>query len=174
MKRIAVLCVCMLLAAWLTGCNVQEPATTTDSAPTQQPTDTQPQANTTVPTVTTVTTAPTEPTVENGVTVRTKYGFLFYQDQWEECMVVTQTDDGDCITVVFEAQINEIRYPLFRVVIGTSEGDPVGQLTDAQGKQHDVFVYPDEIGEYAELTDGEQNRLYAMQEEINFLIENLK
>ena len=31
-----------------------------------------------------------------------------------------------------------------------------------------------EIGEYAELTDGEQNRLFAMQEEINFLIENLK
>jgi hypothetical protein len=120
------------------------------------------------------TVAPTEPTVKNAIAVRTKYGSLFYQDQWEECMVVTQTDDSACVTVVFEAEINEVCYPLFRIVIGEAEGDPVGYLTDAQGSQHTVFVYPDEIGEYAALTDGEQNRLYAMQEEINFLIENLK
>ena len=57
--------------------------------------------------------------------------------------------------------------------IGDFEGGPVGQLTDTDGVKHNVFITMEEI-DVSGLTEGEQNRLFAMQKEINFIIENLE
>ena len=109
-----------------------------------------------------------------GVLIATKYGNLYYQDQWEDFMRIELTEKETYVIVAFAAEVDGVKYPLFHVIVGESDGDPVGQITDAQGAKHDVFVYMEEISGTSDLTEGEQNRLFAMQEEINYVIENLE
>lgn len=116
---------------------------------------------------------PTEPD-DGRVRVHTKYGKLYYQDQWADFMRTVQTEEGKNLVVSFVAEFDGVKYPLFHLTIGEYDGDPIGQLTDAQGVKRNVFVTMEEIGELSQLTEGEQNRLFAMQEEINFIIENLE
>lgn len=116
---------------------------------------------------------PTEPD-DGRVRVYTKYGKLYYQDQWVDFMRTVQTEEGKNLVVSFVAEFDGVKYPLFQLIIGECDGDPIGQLTDDQGVKHNVFVAMEEIGELTQLTEGEQNRLFAMQEEINFIIENLE
>ena len=110
----------------------------------------------------------------NVVTVSTEYGDLYYQEQWAEFMKTEQVMEDEVLTVSFMAEFNGQRYLLFKISVGAGEGDPVTQITDADGVQRDVFVVFEELIEYDELAQDEHNRLYAMQEEINFVVENLK
>ena len=124
---------------------------------------------------TTAATEAVQPTVpENCVVIGTSYGNLQYQDQWAEFMQVSQMMDGENLDVTFSAQVNDIQYPLFELTIGTLDGQPAGQLTDAGGVQRNVYIRMMEIAESSALTDSEMNRIYAMQEDINYVIENLK
>lgn len=117
----------------------------------------------------------TKPAISaKGVLIHTKYGDLYYQEQWEEFMFVETVDNGTYIIVAFEAEVESVRYPLFHLTIGQIEGDSIGQITDEQGNKHDVAVFMEEVDGLHNLTEGEQNRLFAMQEEINYLIENLE
>lgn len=167
-KFVAVVMVWLILAAMLAGCRTDDnqPDQTENPVQTEEalPETTQPAE---------VTEAATQSGLDK-VTVSTKYGNLYYQDQWEDVMITELTEKDTCVVVDFVAEINGVRYPLFCVILGQSEGDPVGQITDAQGGKHDVFVHMEEIGGIADLTEGEQNRLFAMQEEINFVIESLE
>lgn len=115
-----------------------------------------------------------EPVDPNVVVVSTACGNLYYQEQWSEYMKTEQTQEGETLTVTFLAEFNGIGYPLFSIVIGTGEGEPMAQLTDANGAMRDVFVIVEELEEHPELTEDEQNCLYAMQEEINYVVENIK
>ncbi len=108
------------------------------------------------------------------IAIGTQYGVLYYPEQWDEFLVTTQIPSGDVITVAFAAAIGEGEYPIFQVSIGGGEGVEVGVLTDEAGNQRAVYLNVDEILEYPELTEGEQQRLYAMQEDLNYLIDNLK
>lgn len=108
------------------------------------------------------------------VTVATPYGNLYFQDQWEELMQTEQTQEGESIVVTFFCQVNDIPYTLFYLSIGPGAGTPVGVLTDDQGIQREVFAGMEELEDIPELSDSEKNRLYAMQEDINYIIENLK
>lgn len=158
--------------AMLTGCGSdKEDKTTGESAAAAQ----------TAPTV-----AQTEPPMEQTeptaaqtesdpyVTVGTPYGDLYYQSMWSDCMKTEQTRNGDALEVSFSTQINGKAYLLFVVVIGPGDGTPAGELTDAEGTKREVSVRFEELAESPELTEGERNRLYAMQEEINYVIDNLK
>ena len=108
------------------------------------------------------------------IAVNTPYGRIYYQEQWAEFMKVEQFSEADVLHVRFAAEINGADYPLFTLVVGAAEEDAVAQLTDADGVQRNVQVHMEEIGDNAGLSVEEQNRLCAMQEEINFVIENLK
>lgn len=110
----------------------------------------------------------------NTVTVHTEYGDMYFQEQWAEFMKTEQVMEDEVLTVSFMAEFNGQRYLLFKISVGAGEGDPVTQITDADGVQRDVFVVFEELLEYDELAQDEQNCLYAMQEEINFVVENLK
>lgn len=201
-KSLAVLAACLLTAAMFAGCgpadrpDVENPpagqtepnsvpedtrgnAGSDTTEPTRIPDETEPTQtqDETEPTEIPEETEPTEipeETVYGGVTVRTKFGNLYYQDQWSDFMRVAQIETDSGLVVLFQAEFDDVYYPLFRLIIGSGEGDPVGQLTDANGVARDVFVIMEEIDDLSELTEGEQNRLFAMQEDINFIIENLK
>lgn len=125
--------------------------------------------------VTSTTTKPQDPDTvpAYSVCVSTIYGDLYYQDQWMDFMVVEQTPGADALTVMFQAKLNEQTFDLFVLTIGEHTGSPVGQITDASGVKREVYVQLCDLGDISHLSAGEQNRLYAMQEEINFVIENM-
>ena len=108
------------------------------------------------------------------MTVNTAYGDLYYQEQWSEHMLVTQQLDGELLVVAFIAEFNGIQYPLFELMIGADKEESVAQLTDAEGTKRHVAVNFLELGEYPELAEDEQNQLYAMQEDINYIVDNIK
>ena len=106
--------------------------------------------------------------------IETKYGTLHYNDQWREHVKIDQVEEGDVVSVSFTALINEKEYPLFVVNIGGGDGSEVGKLTDAEGKERIVYIKASELKEEEELDANEQNRLYAMQEDINYIVDHLK
>lgn len=108
------------------------------------------------------------------VIVETPYGELYYQDQWEEFMRVEQTQDGSVLRVAFSADINAKIYALFTLEIGGGTGAKLGQLTDANGTKRTVYATVHTIAEDSELSADELNRLYAMQEDINYVMQYLK
>lgn len=110
----------------------------------------------------------------NDIIISTQYGDLYYPDQWTECVQIDQSTTGNTLVVSFAAQINDVQYPLFKVTIGEGDGSKIGELTDSAGTKRDVYLQLEEIQEDPNLNDGEQNRLYAMQEDVNYLIDNLK
>ena len=63
---------------------------------------------------------------------------------------------------------------MFQVVVGDSDEVEVGTLTDESGTQRKVYMKVTELEEEDALTDTEQNRLYAMQEDLNYVIDHLK
>lgn len=108
------------------------------------------------------------------ILITTEYGDLVYPEQWTDLVEITTTKEGEAIKVTFEAPIGETKYFLFAMVIGGTEGVPAGELTGPDGVVRSVNLIVEEIVEIPELTEGEQNRLYAMQEDLNYIIENLK
>ncbi len=108
------------------------------------------------------------------IVIETEFGVLHYPEQWQEFVNVQQERQGEGITVLFTAQINGTEYPLFDAVIGNGEGVQVGDLTDADGRQRPVFIRMTGLEEDPDLAENEQNRLYAMQEDLNYLIDHLQ
>ena len=174
-RYIAAFAACVVLAAMFAGCHSQEdqPVETGNSAQTEATTQTEVTEAMEATEATDATEAPVQ-AESKGIVINTKFGNLYYQDQWEDFMQIEQSEGDTYVIVAFEADIDGIRYPLFHLTIGEGEGEPIGQITDAQGVKRDVFVHMEEIGIISELTEGEQNRLFAMQEEINYVIENLE
>lgn len=152
----------LLLTALLAGCGAKEDETvkppSTEAAPVVQTEAQQPVQTEDVP----------------YVTVSTPYGNLYFQDQWENMMKTEQKETGDSVEVSFCAEINDMTYTLFYVTIGPGEGTCVGELTGPDGVKREVFVRSNEMEDAPELSESERNRLYAMQEDINYIIENLK
>lgn len=105
------------------------------------------------------------------MTISTRYGDLYFSDQWEDSLQVEQSSSGSAEIVTFTADIDGQTYPLFRleIVDGTDDPNAVGVLTDRQGVRRDVFVSMDPLPE-GELPD----RLYAMRDGLNDLIDHLK
>lgn len=152
----------LVLTALLAGCGAKENETV------------QPPSTEAAPEVQTEVQQPVQTEDVPYVTVSTPYGDLYFQDQWEDLMKIEQKETDDSVEVAFSAEINDMTYTLFYVTIGSGGGTPVGELTGPDGVKREVFVRSNEMEDIPELSDGERNRLYAMQEDINYIIENLK
>lgn len=161
-RIIAGLCV-LFLAAALTGCGTKQE--TPETEPVRQ-TESVPQTE--------AETEATLPEVLPYVVVSTEYGALRYQDQWSEFIKTEQNMENGTLTVRFEAEINGSRYSLFDIVIGEGGDSPAGEITDASGVKRNVYVVMKELVPGSDLTESECNRLYAMQEDINYILENLE
>ena len=156
-KRVGLLIVCILLAvATLMGCSPKNEYPTTQGNPLPSGTIT-----------------PSRPEGDGYVIVETPYGELYYQDQWVDSMQVEQTQEQDVLKVVFGTQINGNVLTLFTLEIGGGSGRKIGQLTDSRGTKRDVNATVHSLPENLALTEEEANRVYAMQEEINYIIQYL-
>ncbi|MDO4622411.1 MAG: hypothetical protein Q4B22_05620 [Eubacteriales bacterium] len=116
-------------------------------------------------------TAPAE--AADYMTIATDFGDIYYPDQWMEFIQIDQTTEGDVLTLLFNARVKDKEFSLFHVVIN-GEGDNGGLLTDANGETHKVSIEMMEIEDTEGLSSEEQDRLYAMQEDVNYIIEHLK
>lgn len=108
------------------------------------------------------------------VVIETEFGSLHYPEQWSEFIKTRQDKQEDRIKVEFLAQLSDKEYPLFNAVIGDGDGVKVGEVTDAAGQQRPVYIEMTELEKDPDLAENEQNRLYAMQEDLNYLIDHLK
>lgn len=106
--------------------------------------------------------------------IHTDYGDLHYPESWREYVNIEQKQTENSITVSFETQSGDTTYQLFEVVIGEDTGDVVGTLTDETGTQRNVYLHVEELQADSTMEDSEQTRFYAMQEDLNYLIDNLK
>lgn len=106
--------------------------------------------------------------------IETEYGDLLYPEQWSEYLKTEQNMEKDSLQVSFSAQLEDKNYPMFQVTIGDSEDTEVGELTDDSGIKRKVHMKVDELEGIDELTEVEQQRIYAMQEDLNYIIDNLK
>lgn len=110
----------------------------------------------------------------NNIVINTDYGDLYYPEQWSEWLVTEQSKEDESLIVSFSALIDDVEYLMFQVTIGNSDDVEVGEITDHSGTKRTVYMQLIEIEENDELTESEQQRLYAMQEDLNYLIDNLK
>ena len=117
-----------------------------------------------------------DPTGTNSedIVVSTDFGDLHYPERWREYVTIRQEQNDDTITVAFETESEGKTYELFEVLIGDDTSDVIGSLTDAAGAQRNVYLHVEELSENSGLKENEQTRFYAMQEDLNYLIDHLK
>ena len=106
--------------------------------------------------------------------IETPFGRLRYPDQFFDYLETEQQESENGLRVLFSAVIGEKKIQLFELLIGEGDGEPVGSLTGPDDVQRDVFLRFIEIEDTEGLTEGETNRVYAMQESLNFVIDNLR
>lgn len=106
--------------------------------------------------------------------VSTQFGPLSYPAKWKDALVTSETLDGEVLTVDFSARLDEQSYLLFKVMICGEDGDSVGTVKDENGTVRNVFVDVMDLGDLSNLPQEAQDQIYAMQEAVNLLIEDLK
>lgn len=107
------------------------------------------------------------------ITISTELGDLYYPEQWADYLETSQEWEDDSLIVSFSAKIDESEFPMFQVTIGSSEDTLVGELTDDSGTKRNVYMSVEEIETSDALSEEEQQRLYAMQEDLNYVIDHL-
>lgn len=103
----------------------------------------------------------------------TDSNILHYPDRWQEYVTIRQEQNGNTIAVTFETKSGEETYELFKVLIGDDSSEVVGSLTDDTGTQRNVYLHVEELPADSGLEETEQTRFYAMQEDLNYLIDHL-
>ena len=87
----------------------------------------------------------------------------------------TTINDGDnSCTIDFFSVLDGKQYDLFEISIGEEKGQYVGTITGKKGDSHNVFVEVYDLGDISGLPQDKSDQLYAMQEAVNTVVENLK
>ena len=171
LRILSLLLVVSLLAALMCGCGKKE-------EPEEPEPEETPEAETVEPVAT-----PEEAEEEdlelsdpkrNWEPIETKFGRLRYPDDFFDYLETEQTETDESVMVLFRAKIGEKSIDLFEIGIGAGEDEPVAKITGPDGQQRDVYLRFIELEGLDGLTEGETNRVYAMQEALNFVLDTLK
>lgn len=105
--------------------------------------------------------------------VQTDFGTLFVPEQYLPAMKsdIKMEDDG-CV-VRFSTEQDGKSFDLYSIAIGVESGEYVGELTDDSGVKRAVYVELFELDMDGRSPE-QQDQLYALQESVNAVIENLK
>ena len=126
-------------------------------------------------TATTETTIPWQTQPLEYFLIETSYGTLKFPQQWKEDLTIEKqaTETGE--EVIFRETITKDQLTLFTICIGgTENGSYIGTLTDATGKTREVYLRINELDLGDDLSTEQKSRIYAMQESVNDIIDNLK
>ena len=102
--------------------------------------------------------------------IYTDFGTLYIPQKYEQLLKAEVDSD----TVKFITEQDGKTYTLFDLRIGKEVGQLAGTLTDKRGTSRDVYVTVYDLGDISELAQDKQDQLYAMQEAVNVVAENLK
>lgn len=102
--------------------------------------------------------------------INTDFGTLYIPQKYEQ-LLKTEVDND---TIKFITEQDGKTYILFSLSIGEEAGQLAGTLTDKRGTSRDVYVTVYDLGDISELAQDKQDQLYAMQEAVNVVVENLK
>lgn len=162
----------LLLTALLIGCVDRNPQQTVPPAESTHVPAVQTLPPMEIPEETTAESTAAPETEPQPIPVETPYGTLYYQPQWEGLLLTEQTMTDEVLCVIFRTRIGEQEYQLFRISIGVPEAN-AGTISDRDGNRRNVQVSMEELGDLSALTEDQKNMLYALQEEINFVIDKL-
>lgn len=101
-------------------------------------------------------------------------GSLYYPQEWEDYMEIEITDNDEECELVFSTELDGEEYELFTVIInGSDNNDSVGTITGEDGTKRNVYLNVADLGNISGLSQDDQDRLYAMQESVNTVLNNL-
>lgn len=105
--------------------------------------------------------------------VDTDFGQLRYPDQWVEFAKATQSQKDGNEVISYDAIVDGKTYHLFNIIIGDSNLPVVGTTVGKDGTERNVYVEAEELAGIDDLPENVQERLHAMQEDVNYIIDNL-
>lgn len=111
---------------------------------------------------------------EGDVWVETPYCDLIYPFEISDTLRVESVPADDGLTVIFYGGINNLEEALYAVHFGVEKGFAVGTLTMADGAEIGVWAEIFEIVPDASWEEAEIDTLYAMQEGVNYTLEQLQ
>ncbi len=153
MKKLRCILICALAGSMI-GCSSAAPAGSASSSQAVQPQS-----------------SVSEAAEDEDIRIETAYGTLHYPDLWEDYLIYeTNEDNGEC-TVSFMTDFESSRITLFEIQINDSAEDAVGTITGPDGTVRNIHVIMHSLDDVT--SDHTLDRLYAMQEDLNYLLDNL-
>lgn len=108
------------------------------------------------------------------MTVETPYGQLKCSGKWDN-QIRIELDDSELYTATFYGKVNKKpEQHLFTITFNVGEDDAVAFVIDAEQQQVGISIIPGDIIVDDSWSEEEVNIIYAMQEEINYVLENLQ
>lgn len=105
--------------------------------------------------------------------VSTKYGTLSYPSEYREAFIISVSEEGEGCRVDFSTEMDAEQILLFSVGIDDALGPYAAKMTDAAGSSHQVYILVPELEGVDRYPQDVQDSLYAMQEAVNVVFENL-
>ncbi|MCH5182948.1 MAG: hypothetical protein J1E00_02110 [Oscillospiraceae bacterium] len=113
--------------------------------------------------------------VEGAIAIDTGYGRLFFPEQWTELLRTEREVGEGYVKITFSAALDGTVYPLFEIAVGDYDGGShIGSLTDGNGVARNVRMELISLRDVTDLPEDELDWLYAMQEDVNYLINGIK
>lgn len=106
--------------------------------------------------------------------ITTDFGTLYIPQKYEQSLQTEISSGNGSVTVNFSAEQDGKKYTLFNLNIGEGAGELAGTLTDKNGTSREVYVTVYDLGDISGLSQDKQDQLYAMQEAVNVIVENMK
>lgn len=111
--------------------------------------------------------------VEGLVQVETEYGTLSYSKKYEPYMVVEQKKDGNQLIVQFSCEVDQSYVDLFELVISEEVEANAGTIIGTDSVVRQVGVQMKDLSSMS-MSKETLNLLYALQEDINVILSELK
>lgn len=113
------------------------------------------------------------PEDDDEMAIDTPCGELYYPSRWKDYLSL-KTDDTDVYSVSFYCKLDGFQDQLlFIIYFGGDTGYEVGTVTDASGNEVTVRMHIEEIEPDINWTDAQRTLVFAMQEDLNYLLSKL-
>lgn len=115
-----------------------------------------------------------ESVMADGIEISTPIGNFYYSKAWEEYAEIKYISDGQSFTAVIQATIGNYRADIMAIHLDNDQdGNIIGSAPDADGNRRKICLELYEIDTGSGLSQSEFDTLYAMQEGVNQIIEQI-
>lgn len=115
-----------------------------------------------------------ESIMADGIVISTPIGELYYSKVWEEYTEVKYNSDERNFTATIQANIGNHKSDILAIhLCDEADGMIIGTVPDSEGNQIKVFLELYEIDTSNDWSQAEIDTVYAMQEGINQIIEQI-